>query len=166
MEKLDYWHDFMRHWLRMSHEMYLAMRTLQQDHGLTGKQFGLLRIISWIEPASLTDLKAFAPGCDSGLSQIVDRLVRKGVVRREQDPEDRRKITLSLDETGRKILESMPVIGPSRVMQNLDTMDEAAARRLVQSMADVANALLGEENPAAPHAQLYEFVDWKVEEEL
>jgi DNA-binding MarR family transcriptional regulator len=71
------------------------------DLGLSLRQFAALRGIEEgaSSPGELARLWQVTPAVITG---IVDRLERRGLVRREPDPEDRRRLRLALTEAGRR----------------------------------------------------------------
>lgn len=69
------------------------------DRGISLRQFAALRGIQdgATSPGELARLWQVTPAVITG---IVDRLERRGLVRREIDPQDRRRLRLALTETG------------------------------------------------------------------
>ena len=71
----------------------------------------LLAAIATREPATLNDVAA---GVDRGapaVSRAVDALVRAGLVEREADPDNRRRLALRLTHDGRAVLAAAPKAG-------------------------------------------------------
>ena len=90
--------------------------------GVTPSQAEVLRVLSGREPLTLNGLGELLV-CETGSSpsRLVDRLVALGLVLRQDDPQDRRAITLTLTEEGRRV--------EHRVA--------AAERRLYKKLADL-----------------------------
>jgi len=80
---------------------------LQRTHGLTGGDYGVLVQLSEEESGRLRmcDLAEHLHLSPSGLTRRIDGLVRAGMVRREQAPEDRRVIWAVLTPEGRRRIE-------------------------------------------------------------
>lgn len=73
-----------------------------RPYGLTPAQAEALHVIAERGPLALLDLGRLLI-CESGSpSRLVDGLVRAGLVKRLDDPVDRRRVTLSLTPAGRK----------------------------------------------------------------
>ncbi len=81
---------------------------LQRQHGLTHGDYGVLVHLSE-EPAGrlrMCDLAERLHLSPSGLTRRIDGLVRQGMVRREQAPDDRRVIWAVLTPEGRRRIET------------------------------------------------------------
>jgi DNA-binding MarR family transcriptional regulator len=74
----------------------------------TGQQRDLLAAVQAAEPATLNQVaarvKRGAPAC----SRAVDSMVRAGLVERQADPENRRRLALRLTDDGRQFLNRPP----------------------------------------------------------
>ena len=73
--------------------------------GLTHAQLNALYILFEAdpEPVSASDIKAKILVNNPDVTRLLDRLVKKGYVLRETCPENRRKMDISLTESGRKL---------------------------------------------------------------
>ena len=88
------------HHLVNAWDAYLEARVREMDVGLTGRQATALWMAN--DPLSMGELSTQL-GCDpSSATGIVDRLERKGLVRRVADPTDRRAKRVELTPEGRK----------------------------------------------------------------
>ena len=78
------------------------------EHGLTEAEFGvLLRLArSPHRRLRMSDLTAQTSLTNSGITRVVDRLSRDGLVRREASPTDRRSIYAVISELGLERLEA------------------------------------------------------------
>jgi DNA-binding MarR family transcriptional regulator len=68
---------------------------------------GQLRVLALLEDAGPMNLSAVAQGLavdPSSASRTCDRLVRRGLVDRREDPGDRRNVVLTVTVAGRRIL--------------------------------------------------------------
>lgn len=73
---------------------------------LTHAQLNVLHILfeSDPDPVAANELKKKILVSNPDVTRLLDRLVKKGYVRRETCPENRRKIDISLTDPGRKLL--------------------------------------------------------------
>lgn len=94
-------------------------------------QFGILRLLR-SESATLSEISRRFGLDPSTLVPAVNSLVRRGLVRRETDPADRRRAPLSLTEEGIKILERVPPL----------PMHDALVKSLLMLGADKAGQLI------------------------
>ena len=86
-----------------------------KDLDLTTQQFNVLRILrgQYPNPCSLKLIKERMLDRMSDASRIVDKLVLKGYILRNQCPSDRRSINLIISETGLELLKKLDVIDES-----------------------------------------------------
>lgn len=81
------------------------------------------------------------------ISGLVDRLVTKGLLVREADTADRRRVLLTLSEAGQQVLDDLEGLGNrhrDRVLTRLTTEELADLERLYGRLVEVA-AQIGEE---------------------
>ena len=105
-----------------------------REYGLTVQQGQLLCVLMG-RPYGMGDLGATLGLEKSSLTGLVDRAVRRGLVRREPDPDDRRAVQVVLTEEGRELAEEFYAATCRRV-------DDLAAG-LPTSDRDRLAALLG-----------------------
>lgn len=87
------------------------------------------------------------------MSLLVDRLVRAGLVRRERDPADRRRVLLRLSAAGDRIRASHSLLDPERVRALLAVMTEAeqaAGAEGLAALADAVRRLPPADSPESP----------------
>ena len=73
-----------------------------------GQQRDLLAAVSAQEPATLNQISAKVRRGAPAVSRAIDALVRSGLVDRQPDPDNRRRLALRLTELGRERLNSPP----------------------------------------------------------
>jgi DNA-binding MarR family transcriptional regulator len=71
---------------------------------LTLSQYALLQALATREDARVSDLAVEAGVTASTATRILDALERRGIIRRERSPHDRRGVTVTLTEFGRQAL--------------------------------------------------------------
>ncbi|MDP2727976.1 MAG: MarR family transcriptional regulator [Dehalococcoidia bacterium] len=71
---------------------------------------------------------------------ILDRLVQQELVKREEDPTDRRVVISRLTEKGREIAERLHSLGRARITELLDLMSVGELRIVAQSLDIVHRA--------------------------
>jgi DNA-binding MarR family transcriptional regulator len=89
-----------------------------------GQQRALLAAVGNSEPATLNQVAARVKRGAPAVSRAIDSLVRSGLVERQPDPENRRRLALRLTESGRERLTHPPVA---------DSSLEARMAKLAQS---------------------------------
>jgi DNA-binding MarR family transcriptional regulator len=82
----------------------------EQIRSVLGKQFTLsqlklLKMVARTNAGTISEIASFLSVSNAAASKAVDRLVRRGLIRRKEKEEDRRAISLSLTAEGTQTLE-------------------------------------------------------------
>ena len=75
--------------------------------GLTFSQYGVLDILFHLGPLPLGQIAEKILKSEGNMTTVVDNLERRGLVKRERRERDRRVVTLTLTESGRKVIEEI-----------------------------------------------------------
>ena len=78
-----------------------------------GQQRDLLEAVKLLEPATLKDVAKRVKRGEPAVSRAIDVLVRGGMIERQSDPENRRRLALRLTDEGRGALSKPPVADAS-----------------------------------------------------
>lgn len=102
-----------------------------KEFGLTHEQYNVLRILKGKHPDRLCikDIACRMIEKNSNVPRIIDRLVNKKLVKREQGSNDARQTVISLTQAGMAILESS-TIRINTVFDAVMTIQEAEAAQL------------------------------------
>jgi DNA-binding MarR family transcriptional regulator len=87
--------------------------------------------------ASLAEAVAVTPPT---ASRLVDRLVRKGLVRRRTDRHDRRQVRLGLTEAGRRLVDVVTERRRVEIAQLLTSIDPEVQRSMAAGLQQLAQA--------------------------
>jgi DNA-binding MarR family transcriptional regulator len=93
----------------LTRELRTLVETQLAPLGLTSQQAALLLMAgrSVVSPAQV----AAEIGTDTaGMTRLLDRLERKGLVRRTRHPDDRRSVVIEVTEQGRALVPKLPPI--------------------------------------------------------
>ncbi len=137
---------FLQAYSRLLRRLWETGRTLNRRYDISGPQMGILRLIEHLGPCGLRDIQKLTAGHLSALGQKVDRLESAGWLERRRNPEDRRKLELTLTPKARRMLKKEPQVGPGRVMAEMTTMPAAKARRVAEAMELVTRMMVGEDH--------------------
>jgi len=113
-------------------------KALQKRSGLSSPQAWALTILEANGQLSLRELAERMYAHPSTVSGIMERLVTRGVVRRQTDPRDRRGIRLSLTPAGRRLLRSSPPPVQVGLRRALVGMPASRLKILRESLEQVA----------------------------
>jgi DNA-binding MarR family transcriptional regulator len=91
-----------------SNWMNERLKTFFDNEDITQQQFNILRILRGAgEPISTLQIRQRMLDKMSDTSRIVDRLVIKGLVKKNACPTDKRLVDVSITAKGKKVLEKM-----------------------------------------------------------
>ncbi len=84
----------------------LSYRTgrLLAEYGLTESQLGTLEALYYLGPMCQSDIGDKLLVTDGNMTMVVNNLEKRGLVRRERGTQDRRQITVSLTNKGRRLI--------------------------------------------------------------
>ena len=74
------------------------------------------------------------------ISLLVDRLARAGLIRKDRDPSDRRRIQLRLTAAGERVVQSRSLLDPDRVRVLLASLTPDELTLGVEGLATLARA--------------------------
>jgi DNA-binding MarR family transcriptional regulator len=124
-----------RAWTRLDQALSAFNRTLEREHGVTGAQLALLRLVAeWGPAIALADLRSRLVMHPATLGQLLDRLAARDLVTITPDPHDRRRRLVELTATGRRTIAAAPLAGPVRLRHI--AADPKRLRRLTAALTD------------------------------
>jgi DNA-binding MarR family transcriptional regulator len=112
----------------------------RSGHGVTEREASLLAHLSAFTPASpklLAKHLGITPGT---LSEAIDALVQRGLVRRERREDDRRRQDLSVTAEGERALVKGSVLDERRVLNALKRLSPRERARAVEGISLLAKA--------------------------
>ncbi len=91
--------------LRTASLVRRQFESLAQEHGITFQQFNVLRILRGAgNPLPTMEVAERMIEPEPGITRLIERLLRKGLVKRLPDPEDGRRSLCSITEAGLRVL--------------------------------------------------------------
>ena len=80
-----------------------------EPHGISGQQYNVLRILRGAHPERLPTLEIAQRMIEEapGITRLLDRLERKGLVKRERCDSDRRQVLCEITRKGMTLLEKL-----------------------------------------------------------
>ncbi len=104
---------------------------------ITAQQFNILRILRGAgKPISTLQIRQRMLDKMSDTSRIVDRLVIKGLVKKNVCPEDKRLVDISISDKGKKLLANLDKFEPEMdgIFQNLNETEIKALNKLLDKI--------------------------------
>lgn len=102
--------------------------------GPTGAQLFVLRQIDAAPGLSIGELAARTLAGQSTVSEVVSRLVERGLVSRRANPSDARQVRLQLTARGRAAVRDTEPTAQERLAAALASLDESERAQLVRSL--------------------------------
>jgi DNA-binding MarR family transcriptional regulator len=117
------------------------------EHDLTSAQATLLCVIM-DQPQGMGELAQLLGVAKNALSGLVDRMERRGLVRRETLQHDRRAITLSTTALGRQIVDALYADVGERMPGIVSALPAGERHRFADSVAHLTAAVRRPTSPA------------------
>ncbi|MCA8935502.1 MAG: MarR family transcriptional regulator [Planctomycetes bacterium] len=131
---LAYVREFLQIYWANEHAHEAWSRELEAQHGLTAKQYALLRAVERSDDITTTSLTDLLGKAQPAITQMLNRLEKGGFITREVNPQDKRKRELKLTKKSLRVLESVEPVGPTRVALALEHSNEREAGQVIKAM--------------------------------
>jgi len=127
----------------------LHSRTLVESHGLTGPQ---ALILKGLEGGSLSagELASRVNLSQGTVTDILNRLEKRGLIIRIRDSQDRRRVRIQLTADGQSILEQSPPLLQERFAQRFNNLQDWERTQLLASLQRIAAMMDAEDIDASP----------------
>lgn len=116
-------------------------REVEQTCGVTGSQLWILQEISKTPDIGVSDLAERLSIHQSTCSQLVEKLVARGLIIKERSKEDQRRVGLCLADEAARILKAAPGPAEGILPEALQTLPESALLSLDNSLLELIGQL-------------------------
>ncbi len=125
--------------LRTAETLWNASRVFCARWDLSPSQFNVLNLI-WDQPAGLTQIELSRQLLmhRSNVTGLIDRLEERGLVARQDTPDDRRAYRIVLTEAGRRLMREILPCYYQAAEQVWGSRSARGARELVEGLAQVS----------------------------
>lgn len=134
--------------IRASRAVLARVEPAMAACGLTPTQFGVLEALLHKGAMTHRELGRKVLTSAGNMTDVVDKLERRELVRRERDPHDRRAVRVELTESGQALIQELfprHAIDIARAMAGLPTADVVRLGDMLRALGAAAAA-----RPAAP----------------
>jgi DNA-binding MarR family transcriptional regulator len=128
----------------------LHSRFLAQRYGLTGPQVVLLKELGRRQPLSTGELAERVALGQATVSQVLDRLGKRGFVKRSRSDVDKRRVMNEITEEGRKAINTSPPLIQERFAKELKKLADWERTLILSTLQRVAHMMQAEELSASP----------------
>jgi len=133
---------------RLFRLLRVSDRQAQAELGISGAQLFVLTEIGKTPALSLGDLAARTRTDQSSVSVVVTRLVEAGLITRDRDERDARRLVLHLTRAGRAMLQKAPPVAQEHLLAAFDRMPAAERQRFAETFEEIVNSIGVDEGPA------------------
>lgn len=118
---------------RTADHIQIAFTRLFREHGITGQQYNVLRILRGAgEPLPILEVGDRMVTVVPAITGLIDRLEKQGLVRRTRSETDRRVVTVTILGKGLKLLSDLDKPIQHLNEQLLDHMEEKELKKTIQ----------------------------------
>lgn len=128
----------------------LQSRRIVDQCGLTGPQLVVLREAARLSGASVSALARGVNLSQPTVSGILDRLEKRGLVRRERSDRDRRSLFVVVTNEGAEMLDEAPSLLQDQFLSELGRLEEWERTQMLATLQRVAGMMDAETIDAAP----------------
>jgi DNA-binding MarR family transcriptional regulator len=136
--------DFMRLLWSIEHGLQRMSKRMENNIGITGPQRLVLRVVGQFPGLSASELAHIVRLHPSTITGVLQRLVARGLLERQRDPSDTRRVRLRLKSQASRHTRASPGTVEDAVTEALERVGPAnvrAARRVLKEIAARLNAL-------------------------
>jgi DNA-binding MarR family transcriptional regulator len=137
--------DSIRRLVRM---LRVSDRQAQSELGVSGAQLFVLAELGKTPSLSLNELASRTLTDQSSVSVVVTRLVEAGLVTRDRDARDARRLVLNLTRSGHALLQNAPPIAQERLLAVFDGLSDAERKRFADTFEEIIENAGGDDGPA------------------
>jgi DNA-binding MarR family transcriptional regulator len=132
----------------------LYSKKLSKESGLTSPQLIVMQEIYNNGDVMVKDIASHINLSSATVTSILDRLEARGYVVRERSQIDKRKVGVSLTETGVNAFNNAPTLLQEHFINRFESLDEWEQTQLVSTMQRIAKMMDAEALDAAPLLQV------------
>lgn len=137
--------DSIRRLVRM---LRVSDRQAQAELGVSGAQLFVLTELAKTPALSLNDLASRTLTDQSSVSVVVTRLVEAGLVTRDRDTRDGRRLVLNLTRAGRGLLQHAPAVAQQRLLAVFDRLSNDERKKFADTFEEIVENVGGDDGPA------------------
>lgn len=128
----------------------LHSRQLARQHGITTPQLIILKQIEGKETITVTELANQVSLKQATVTDILNRLERKGLVQRQKDTGDRRRVLVKETDAGKKLLEAAPSPLQDTFLEKFKNLADWKQNMILTSLQLLGSLMAVDEISAAP----------------
>lgn len=128
----------------------LHSRQLARQHGITTPQLIILKQIEGQEAITVSEVAKQVSLKQATVTDILNRLERKGLVLRQKDTDDRRRVLVKETDLGKKLLEAAPSPLQETFLEKFENLEDWEQNMILTSLQLLGTMMADDEISAAP----------------
>jgi len=128
----------------------LHSKKMERESGLTGPQLLVMRLTGAHGEITSGVIAREVSLSQATVTTILDRLERKGLLKRERSADDKRKVILTLTEAGEKALENAPKLMQESFIRSFNQLEGWEQSLILSSLQRVSDMMNATDLDAAP----------------
>jgi len=124
-------------------------REVEQHCGVTGSQLWILQEVDNTPDIGVSELAERLSIHQSTCSQLVEKLVTRGLIKKERSKEDQRRVGLCVTEEAKNTLKNAPGPAEGILPEALQSLSEATLNSLEKSLVEVIGQLRNRDDKLA-----------------
>ncbi|MFT6437883.1 MAG: DNA-binding MarR family transcriptional regulator [Candidatus Azotimanducaceae bacterium] len=141
---------------RITRAIDLYSKKLLKDTGLTTSQLLVMQSIGELENPTPSAIAKEVVLSQATVTNLIDRLERHQLVKRERSLKDKRTVKVSLTDRGAEIIDSKPELLQTGFLRHYRKLQEWERHGLVSALQRVATMMDAEDLDASPILELGE----------
>jgi DNA-binding MarR family transcriptional regulator len=126
---------------RIVRALELYSQEVRRGYGLTAPQLWALKTLARTGPITAGELARALLVHQSSASLLIQRLERRGVVRRVRQKDDRRFVRIELTERGAALATQAPAAAQGRLLHGLEAMTPGRVRLIRRAIDDLVGLM-------------------------
>jgi DNA-binding MarR family transcriptional regulator len=135
---------------RITQAIELHSRQLVRQYGVTAPQLVLLRQIHGKESITVSEVAKQISLKQTTVTDILNRLERKGLVSRHKDTGDRRRVLVKETDVGKKLLATAPSPLQETFLEKFGNLEDWQQNMILSSLQLLGTLMVEDEISAAP----------------
>lgn len=128
----------------------LHSKKLERESGLTGPQLLVMQLVGTYGEVTSGIVAREVSLSQATVTTILDRLERKGLLKRERSAHDKRKVLVSLTEAGGAALEAAPTLMQESFIRAFNQLEDWEQTLILSSLQRISEMMNATDLDAAP----------------
>ena len=125
-----------------STNLCLIVNSFPDSNQITFSQLVVLRIASQYDGIGIKEIAAKLSITSSAVTQLVDGLAKKGYLKREGSPEDRRALKIGLSDQGKEKINALRIKSLEKLSSIFDVFDDEELAKYCELNKKIADKIL------------------------